>query len=165
MLASEPSNQRISLPVLLWRRVILDLRLRGGRRGESGAFLLGPDAGDRAVATSYICYDDLDPRAYQRGGIAFHASGCAALWAHCRKLRVEVLADVHTHPGSATGQSDIDQRNPMIPVVGHTALIVPHFGYSPWWTLKGVGIYEYVGGFAWRPHTLGGKPRVALTLW
>jgi hypothetical protein len=164
-LASNPANRHIHVPVLLWRRLILDLRRRGGRRGESGAFLLGAEKTRRAVTTSYICYDDLDPHAYQGGGIAFHAAGCAALWAHCRERRVEILADVHTHPGDETGQSGIDQRNPMIPVVGHTAIIVPRFGYAPWWTMKGVGIYEYLGNFAWRSHTRDSVKHVALKLW
>jgi len=165
MLVSEGNNRQIGVPILLWRRLIFDLRRRGGGRGESGAFLLGTERGQRAVTTSYICYDDLDRNAYQGGGIAFHAVGCAALWAHCRDRRLEILADVHTHPGDGVGQSDIDQRNPMIPVVGHTALIVPHLGHTPWWTLKGVGIYEYLGSFAWRTHTRNSAQRVALTLW
>jgi hypothetical protein len=163
-LAFDPGHRQIRVPVWLWRRVILDLRRRGGGRRESGAFLLGADGGRRVVTTSYICYDDLDPHAYQGGGIAFHAVGCAALWAHCRERRVEILADVHTHPGSGIGQSDIDQRNPMIPVAGHTAIIVPRFGHAPWWTLKGVGIYEYLGNFAWHSHTRESTQRVALTL-
>ena len=81
---SDANNRQIRVPILLWRRLILDLRRRGGGRGESGAFLLGAPRGPRAVTTTYVCYDDLDPHAYQGGGIAFHAVGCAALWAHCR---------------------------------------------------------------------------------
>lgn len=164
-MASDPSHVQIRVPVLLWRRVILQLRRRGGGRGESGAFLLGPAQSGNSVATGFVCYDDLDPNAYQNGGIAFHASGCAALWTLCRERRVEILADVHTHPGSNTQQSWIDQRNPMIPMIGHTAMIVPNFGYAPWWSLGGVGIYEYLGSFNWRTHAPRSSHRVSLTMW
>ena len=77
-------SRTIKIPVWLWARVIFDLRRRGGGVRESGAFLLGRDDRDPARVTSYICYDDVDPDAYQQGAIAFHAKGCAALWQHCR---------------------------------------------------------------------------------
>ena len=164
-MASDSDRRQICVPILLWRRLILDLRRRGNGCCESGAFLLGTERRDSRITTSYVCYDDLDPNAYQHGGIAFHAAGCAALWAHCRERRVEILADVHTHPGDDTGQSGIDQRNPMIPMVGHTALIVPRFGHAPWRTLKGIGIYEYLGKLAWRSHNPVSGERVRLTFW
>jgi hypothetical protein len=46
------------------------------------------------IATSFICYDDLDPDAYLSGAISFHATGYAALWKHCREKNLQVLADV-----------------------------------------------------------------------
>jgi hypothetical protein len=36
------------------------------------------------------------PGAYQQGAIAFHASGCAALWRHCKAMQLDLLLDVHT---------------------------------------------------------------------
>lgn len=116
--------------------------------------------------TTYVCYDDLDPEAYQSGAIAFHAVGHAALWEYCRKKKLQVLADVHTHPGQSVRQSPIDQRNPMIPMQGHTAMIIPKFARTPWWSLAAVGVYEYLGDFKWRTHDASQKPRrVCLTLW
>jgi proteasome lid subunit RPN8/RPN11 len=146
--------------------MILQLRQRGAGKGESGAFLLGRQRGAAGRVTTYVCYDDLDPHAYQSGAIAFHAEGNAALWQYCRKRKLQVLADVHTHPGKNVLQSFIDRENPMIPVVGHTAIIVPHFAHTPWWSLSAVGVYEYLGGFKWRTHGASERPpRVALTFW
>jgi len=165
-LASELEQAPLTITVWLWRRLILELRRRGRGRGESGAFLLAPQnsAGDRV--TSFICYDDLDPNAYERGAIAFHAVGHAALWDHCGKTGLRVLADVHTHPGSYIRQSSIDQHNPMIPLQGHIALIVPNFANTPWWTLESAGVYEYLGNFEWRSHSnADGKRRMQLNLW
>ncbi|HEX4826337.1 MAG TPA: Mov34/MPN/PAD-1 family protein [Candidatus Polarisedimenticolaceae bacterium] len=147
-------------------RVILQLRRRGGGRRESGAFLLGRQQGRITRVTTFVCYDDLDSVAYQAGAIAFHADGYAAFWKYCREKGLAVLADVHTHPGDGVGQSSIDQRNPMMPIVGHTAIIVPKFARTSSWSLSGVGIYEYLGDFKWRTHAPGDKTRrVVLTLW
>jgi hypothetical protein len=156
----------IRLPILLWREVISQLRKRGEDRAESGAFLLGHQRGPSARVTTYVCYDDLDPLAYQSGGIVFHAVGCAALWRFCREKGLLVLADVHTHMGKGISQSHTDQLNPMIPVIGHTAMIVPDFGRTPWLSLRAVGVYEYLGSFAWRAHSASQRlRRVSLTLW
>src|SRR5271166_1302892 len=165
-LASDPAITILRVPLLLWVRIILDLQRRGKGRGESGAFLLGRQDITSGRVTTYVCYDDLDSQAYQAGAIAFRAVGHAALWEYCRKKQLQVLADVHTHPGQNVRQSHIDQRNPMIPMKGHTAMIVPNFANTPWWSLGAVGVYEYLGDFEWRTHDASQKPRrVRLTLW
>lgn len=165
-MGSDPQINYIRIPILLWKQVILDLRRRGGGKRESGAFLLGLQHGSYARVTTYICYDDLDPHAYQAGGIAFHAGGCAELWRYCKEKKLEILGDVHTHPGQGVGQSLIDQQNPMIPLVGHTALIVPNFAQTRWWSLKNIGVYEYLGNFKWLIHKASERQRrIKLTPW
>ena len=83
-----------------------------------------------------------------------------------REKALEVLADVHTHPGRWVEQSSIDRRHPMLPIVHHTALIVPCYGRASRWPLKGVGVYEYLGNFKWATHNRAGKSkRVSLSLW
>lgn len=160
-MASDGTTQ-LRIPLWTWARLIFDLRRRSAGGGESGAFLLGRNGSIRI--TAYICYDELDPEAYQGGGIAFHAAGYAALWQLCKAKRLQVLADAHTHPTANVSQSPIDMRHPMVPVIGHTAMIVPSLGKTPWWSLKAVGIYEYLGNFKWRAHA--GRPcRVRLGLW
>ena len=155
----------IAMPILLWRRLLKELRRRGGGRRESGAFLLRARGAGNGRITHFICYDDLDPASCP-GAITFHAEGYAALWEYCREKAVEVIADVHTHPGPHVGQSEIDQRHPMVPVVGHTAMIVPNFADAAWWSLEKVGVYEYLGNFTWRSHGAArGQRRVRLTLW
>jgi hypothetical protein len=156
----------IKIPIWLWAGVIFDLRRRGGGVRESGAFLLGRDDRDPARVSSYICYDEVDPAAYQQGAIAFHADGSAALWRHLREKQLQLLIDVHTHPDSDVRQSAIDERHPMLPILGHTAMIVPNFGKTAWWSLDTVGVYEYLGGFRWRTHAASASNRrVRLGLW
>ena len=165
-LASEPVLDDISLSVWLWARLVGDLRRRGDGRRESGAFLLGRNDGRRGRITSYRCYDELDPDALKSGAVTFHAKGYAALWQVCREKALEVLADVHTHPGRWVEQSSIDRRHPMVPVIHHTALIVPCYGHASRWSLKGIGVYEYLGDFKWATHNRAGEPkRLSLSLW
>jgi proteasome lid subunit RPN8/RPN11 len=165
-LASDPAIITIRIPLLLWTQLIFKLRQRGAGKAESGAFLLGRQGGTSARVTKYVCYDKLDPHAYQSGAITFHAAGYAALWQFCREKKLQLLADVHTHPGKDVRQSLIDQRNPMIPVPGHTAIIIPNFGQTPWWSLGTMGVYEYLGDFRWRTYRTFEKPRrISLTIW
>jgi len=165
-LASDRAQISIRIPICLWRRLILQLRRRGKGESESGAFLLGPQSSASERVTAFVCYDDLDPDVYQGGVIIFHAAGYVALWEYCNKMNLRVLADAHAHPGRGVRQSPTDKRNPMIPVQGHTAVIVPNFAYTPWWSLYAAGIYEYLGDFQWRSHEASrGKRRVSLALW
>ncbi len=165
-MASEPTALTVTMPLFLWAALIFDLRKRGQGRRESGAFLLGQQIGDRVKVRKYVCYDDIDTNAYQHGAIAFHADGYARLWQRCKELKFDVLADIHTHPGRDVRQSDIDQRHPMLPVVGHTALILPLFAHTSLWSLNGVGVYEYLGNFKWRTHNARAVPaRFKLTWW
>jgi proteasome lid subunit RPN8/RPN11 len=165
-LGSDFPFDTIKIPIWLWAMVIWDLRRRGGGVRESGAFLLGHANTSPARVSGYICYDDVDPAAYQHGAIVFHASGCAALWQHCKKLGLQLLVDVHTHPGADVRQSSIDVRHPMMPVAGLTAMIVPNYAHTKWWSLETVGVYEYLNGFNWRTHpATAANRRVKLSLW
>jgi hypothetical protein len=70
------------------------------------------------------------------------------------------------HTGGDVRQSSIDVRHPMMPVTGHTAMIVPSYARTPWWSLDAVGVYEYIGGFKWRTHPPSARDRrVKLCLW
>lgn len=165
-MASDPQITTIRIPLLLWARLVFQLRRQSAGKRESGAFLLGQQNGSTARVTTYICYDDLDPHAYQSGAIAFHADGYAALWRYCREKKVQIVADVHTHPGGNVRQSCIDRDNPMVPVLGHTAIIIPHLARTAWWSLRAAGVYEYLGDFNWRTYDGSEKPRrIVLTLW
>ena len=156
-------------PLALGRRLssICAAKAKGGR--ESGAFLLGRDGNSPARVTAYLCLTTTSiPPPIRAARLQFHAAGYAALCGnYCKKKQLQVLADVHTHPGRDVGQSPIDQRHPMLPVVGHTAMIVPNFAQDgAGGRMKAVGVYEYIGNFQWRSHPPSARPRrVKLSLW
>jgi proteasome lid subunit RPN8/RPN11 len=144
-------------------QVLRELRSRGDGVREAGGFLIGRrDASGARRITGLIPYDEVDPLAL-RGIIVFDGSKMDRVWARCAELGVEVVADLHTHPGGY-GQSRTDQANPMLPERGHMALIVPNFAdrdYGP----GQIGIYEFLGRGAWRDHSAAGRRAFRLEAW
>lgn len=144
-------DHRLSCSSTLWYRLLGELLQRGEGHRESGAFLLGARQGERRVVHEFVCYDDLDPHCLDSGIVIFDGSGYGPLWQHCRKTRLEVVADVHTHGGLAK-QSAADRNHPMIASPGHIALIVPSLARHPV-DLGDVGVYEYQGNHCWRTYS------------
>jgi hypothetical protein len=147
----------------VWRRGVAELARRTGGSRESGAFLLGaPNAKCRRIET-FLFYDDLDPHCFRHGIVEFDGRKLGELWTHCRRYGLTVVADVHVHPGDCH-QSPSDQHNPMIPEVGHMALILPYFAKRD--TSPGkIGIYEYLGGRRWADHSVSGSAAMRVTRW
>ncbi len=144
------SERLLSIPRLIWLRLVLDLRRRGHGRRESGAFLLGRAKGTVDDVNAYVCYDDVDPIALDTGIVIVRAVGFAALWERCRQLGMDVLADVHTHGDARPRQSPTDRANPMISRRGHVAMVLPVFATTWSWRLQCVAVSEYLGGYQWR---------------
>lgn len=137
----------ISVGRLFWCRLIGELRRRGNGSRESGAFLLARPESRHLIQALY--YDDLDPHCLDDGYINFNGAGYSGLTRSCQESGLRVLADVHTHPGSWTGQSQADRKHPMMPRTGHVALIVPHFARVNFLSLTGVGAFLYHGEGKW----------------
>ena len=146
-------NHNLKIPLLLWMRLLHELRQRSGNGRESGAFLLGKTGSNKI--TRFICYDDLDPKSLDRGIITFDGSYYILLWKLCNKFKLKVLADVHTHPSSWTGQSHTDKTHPMIAQKGHFAIIIPNYASKRLISLAQIGIYEYLGDHTWKTCSKG----------
>jgi hypothetical protein len=144
------ADHKIRIPRLTWSCLVWEMYKRGKGRHESGAFLLGKAGANDRHVESFICYDDLDPVALSSGIVTFHGKGFTELWDICSKNGLQVLADVHTHPTADVRQSRIDKDHPMLPVQGHTALIMPHFGRASAWSLSGVGMHVFQGHGIWK---------------
>lgn len=139
----------LHVPVLLWWRLIRDVRVRGAGGRESGAFILGKHSASADRATCYALYDDLDPQALETGIVVMRSVGFCALWKLCRELQLDVVADVHTHSNQWPCQSEADRMNPMISEPGHLALILPRYAQQAFWNLRGIAAYEYAGDYRW----------------
>ncbi|HUO88161.1 MAG TPA: Mov34/MPN/PAD-1 family protein [Rhizomicrobium sp.] len=144
-------DHRITCNARLWRQIVRELERRGRRRHESGAFLLGQEVNGRREVTDTVYYDELDANAYASGVCALRGDAFAKLWAECRKRKLTVVADIHTHGGAAY-QSSSDKANPMVARHGHVAIIVPEFAAWPIQAER-LGIYEYRGQHEWTDRT------------
>jgi len=130
--------------------------LRDSANGEreSGGFLLGELSDHVRCVKAFIPYEKVDPGALT-GYIVFDGSKMDAVWNQCRESGYRVLADVHTHPRGYR-QSPIDQSNPMVPEIGHIAIIVPNYADRTY--LPGqIGIYQYLGSRRWIDHSRNGN--------
>lgn len=143
-------DHRISCPSSLWNMGLIELNRRGMGSRESGAFLLGRCENGKCHVTQIIYYDDLDPHCLDTGIIVFDGSYFRDLWRICRETGMDVLADVHTHPGRPI-QSGLDRDNPMIGTKGHIAIIVPNLATKPV-KANQLGVYEYQGNHTWKPY-------------
>ena len=140
-------DHKLSFSLLLWVRLTKTLRRRSAGVRESGAYLLGIRREESRRIIGFVPYDDLDPACLNRGYIKLSGRSLAKLWAICEERRLEVLADVHVHPGDAT-QSSVDRANPMISIPGHVALILPRYAIGRIRRSE-IGMYVYLGAKRW----------------
>jgi proteasome lid subunit RPN8/RPN11 len=141
---------RLEMSAALWEALMRDLRERGRGVRESGAFLLGTLGDDVRQVTQWVPYDDLDVDALLQGYVRLGTEAFVRLWAKCTELRLEVVADVHTHPGGPR-QSGSDRAHPMISRLGHLALIVPNYAQG---VVKphAISVNIYQGNKQWISH-------------
>lgn len=134
----------------VWSALMADLRLRGRAFRESGAFLLGKADEAGKVVHEWLPYDELDPASLHFEYVRLGTNAFPKLWAECEVRRLQVVADVHTHPRGPR-QSRSDRTSPMISLAGHIALIVPNFAkgnVQP----SDVSVNVYLGGGAWQSY-------------
>lgn len=135
------------IPIQIWHNLRSELNQRSAGRRESGAFLLGQIAGSTRVVTSFVPYDELNAILAPRL-ISLPCGAYQRLWATCRERNLEVVGDIHCHPGKAY-QSESDADHPMVPEIRHASVIVPEYArYVP--EPETLGLYEYLGNLRWR---------------
>ena len=137
----------LNLGRYFWFCLLGELKRRGAGRRESGAFLLAASGSRRIQRAAY--YDDLCPGSLDEGYIVFANSGYVALTQLCQREGLSIVADVHTHPGAWTDQSEADRDHPMMPRAGHIGFIVPSYAQSSRHHLRGVGAFLYHGDGRW----------------
>lgn len=130
----------------VWDAGVAELRKRAGGRRESGAFLLG-SKGPRRRIEEFVFYDDIDPDCLRNGIVEIDGRRLGDLWRHCRERGLEVVADVHVHPGGHA-QSASDKANPVMAEVGHLAVILPDYA-AVRTRPGGIGFFRYLGARRW----------------
>jgi len=147
----------------LWDQGVDELRMRTRGRHESGAFLLGVNRRGVRTIQQFLYYDDVDPDCFRNGIVEFDGRWLGKVWELCRKSNMDVVADVHVHPGGCD-QSSSDRHNPIIAETGHLALILPHFAARARMPGK-IGIYEYLGSRQWQNRSRAGNQIFHIGWW
>ena len=146
--------QSISISIGLWLKLIIGLRRRGAGIRESGGFLLCNPGKSKVI--KIVFYDQFDKSVSESGIIKF--KGGAVFFEYLAKEKLEVLADIHTHPTQNTGQSESDKKNPMIRTIGHIAMIAPNYAKNFLLSPNQCSIYEYLGHFDWKKFEISKFP-------
>ena len=115
----------------MWAELLGCLKTKCAGRRESGAFLLGQIRSDGVrQVESVVLYDAIEPASFERFAVRMSPAGYSKLFGLCNERDQRVVADVHAHPRLAF-QSPSDRANPLVPMVGHVALIVPNYAKHP----------------------------------
>ena len=143
------SHPLLEMPRALYGALIVDLVASGAGVKEAGAFLLGDIEGGVRRVKSYLMYDVIAPVSSRTHKyVVLTGEEMARAWDHCYRVRQQVVADVHTHPG-LPHQSKSDRAHPMVSVAGHVALIVPFFALRrPQPT--DLGLHLFLGAGKWQ---------------
>lgn len=143
------SRPLLRLPLALYADLVADLARSGAGVAESGAFLLGTLDREERQVTGYLPYEAVAAQSRRRHAyVAFTAEEMARAWDYCYRHKVQVVADVHTHPAGPI-QSLSDRAHPIVSLVGHVALIVPHFALRKPQPAD-LGVHQFLGGGRWR---------------
>ena len=114
------------------------------RRHEGVAYLLGRTDGVVTLAITVFA-----PTARTTAG-SFHVDGraMAACMQIAGKHELQIVAQVHTHPGQAY-HSDGDEEGARIRYPGYVSIVVPDYGISlP--HLDGIAAYVWLAGAGWQ---------------
>jgi proteasome lid subunit RPN8/RPN11 len=121
------------------------LRQAGGlfRRHEGIVYW----AGCRLDVNTYIVTTCIAPAA--RSGPGFFLTSAvsnAAVIAELSRNHLELLAQVHSHPGAYADHSDGDTRGALMPYEGFVSVVVPDYARSAILPLRRCGVHCFEGG-------------------
>ncbi len=111
-----------------------------GRRGRDGGIVVTTCVAPRATTT---------PGSYRT--TSEHNARAVSVM---NDLNVQLIAQVHSHPGSIVGHSHGDTLGALMPFDGLLSIIVPNYGTSGMWPLDNCGVHEYSGGEFRRLHAI-----------
>jgi len=112
------------------------------RRHEGIVYWCGKQCRGEWVVTTCIA-----PRAYTTpGSLQTSASENAKVITALNTAGLELIAQVHSHPGGSVGHSDGDSRGALMPCEGFLSIIVPNYGCGTIWPLTHCGVHRFETG-------------------
>jgi hypothetical protein len=78
-----------------------------------------------------------------RGSFETSARANAEVIAYLGSAKLELIAQVHSHPGDFVGHSDGDDRRALMPYEGYLSVVVPHYGREGMRPLTKCGVHIF----------------------
>jgi hypothetical protein len=115
---------------------------RDGKVSHEGvAYWAGQRVADRVLVTTCIA-----PAAVTtRGSFETPAHANAQVIAYLGAAQLELIAQIHSHPGDFVGHSDGDDRRALMPYEGFLSIVVPHYGREGMRPLTKCGVHLFEG--------------------
>jgi hypothetical protein len=152
-------NRKILIATSQWEMTWSGLRDRGHGNVESVAVWAGKRDGTTEIVEGIYFLNDFSGGLQHRGYHFVPPEALAKLFAQLQKDRRVLIADVHTHPTSWVGLSEIDKEHPIEFRPGIHEIVLPSFAL-PDPSLQAAGFHEYKGNGKWR--TLSKKEKTIL---
>jgi hypothetical protein len=109
---------------------------------EGIAYWAGISADDAWVVTTVLA-----PQAHTTpGSFNTSAQANAQVVGEVNKLRLQILGQVHGHPGELVGHSHGDDLGAFMPYAGSLSLIAPFYGRQGILPLSHCGVHRYLDG-------------------
>lgn len=147
---------KIHIPKVLWNLTWNGLKERSSGEVEALCIWAGKRDGNGSRVQEVMFLDSINGvEAYP----LFHRisrEATAEIFKYLSSKKLQIIADVHTHPDEWVGLSKIDREHPLEYRVGFTSLVLPHFGdVEP--SISGLGMHRYLGNLKWHELTIEEK--------
>jgi hypothetical protein len=139
--------KRYYIPRYLFEKSIKVLRKRGLLKQEGLVLWAGAAATDSEEA--YIVSLIVPEKGHWGGGVRLDIKTLLKLSEELEKRDLQLLAQVHTHPGNF-GHSLGDENRATSFRLGYVSIVIPDFALIDVRDLSMCYVYEYRGNFKWR---------------
>lgn len=146
------NKPEILISTTQWKETWAGLKIRGQESREALCVWAGDRKSQPWKVLEVVFLDDFPG---VEGFARFHRVSREAVTALFRCLHqknLQLIADVHSHPGSWVGLSDIDMEHPLEFRVGFLSLVLPSYAI-PKPDIGAVGVHEYIGNMEWKTLT------------
>jgi len=141
-------TERLEVPNSLWLQTWRLLSQMGQGESESACVWGG------TLRHGRLCVVKAYPIGAAHGAIRgcqshrMSTQGVAELLAELRKDGLRIVADVHTHPSSWVGLSEVDKAHPIEFRRGLICIVLPDYATTPP-SLESIGLHIYLGEGRW----------------
>lgn len=132
----------------LWNETTHGLAKRGSNLRESACIWAGTRDEKTWKVTEIVYLDDLHGTKSTRRYHSTSREALSQLFEILRSKKLQIIADVHTHPSIWVDMSLLDMENPIEHRIGLLAFIIPNLAKPPV-IIEKLGVHEYIGQCKW----------------